>query len=130
MNRYGRIAFAALIASVAAMASTGVRSDEPDFHFRDVADETGVASEVHTRTEGADLVTTRIYHTPRGDLTEQRRFVHGHSTLVQERFLLPPDPSPAQLDAFDALVQARRWLAQKFGSRFPKEGGVHAELAR
>lgn len=44
MNRIGRNVFAALIASVAAMASTGVRSDEPDFHFRDVADETGVAA--------------------------------------------------------------------------------------
>lgn len=53
-------------------------------------------------------------------------------------FMPPPDAAKlprSLLDSFvgsasERLVHALRWLAQQFGSRFPTEGGVHAELAR
>jgi len=51
-----------------------------------------------------------------------------------------PPPSAAELpqsllDAFvgvasERLLHALSWLARQFGSRFPTEGGAHAELAR
>jgi len=53
-------------------------------------------------------------------------------------FMPPPaatDLPRSLLDVFigsasERVLQALRWLAQQFGSRLPKGGGVHAELAR
>lgn len=54
MSRLNRRCIAALIASAAAIASTAVRSEEPDFRFRDVAEETGVAETLESfRVHGA-----------------------------------------------------------------------------
>ena len=68
---------------------------------------TGVEIEENRHTEDRDIVTEIAYHTPSGILTERLRFVFSESTLVQEKFLL--DGTDASLDAFDALVHARRW---------------------
>jgi len=53
-------------------------------------------------------------------------------------FMPPPDATAlpcSLLDGFvgtapQRVVHALSWLARQFGSRFPREGGVHAELAR
>ncbi len=76
----------------------------------------GIDVTVDRRTEGRDLVTTRKYHTRRGTLTEQVRFVFAHSTLVQERFLLAD--TGTGLDAFEELIAARRWQFDPKAYRF------------
>ena len=53
-------------------------------------------------------------------------------------FMPPPDTTDlprSLLDVFvgsasERVLHALSWLARQFGSRFPKGGGVHAELAR
>jgi hypothetical protein len=53
-------------------------------------------------------------------------------------FMPPPEAASlpkSLLDNFigaanERVLRALRWLAQQFGSRFPTEGGGHAELAR
>lgn len=67
----------------------------------------GVEVEVTRRTEERDIVTERTFHTRRGPLTERVRFHFEFSTLVQEQFLL--DATEPALDAFEELVNARRW---------------------
>lgn len=67
----------------------------------------GVEVETTRHTEGRDIVTDIAYRTPKGVLTERLRFIFAESTLVQEKFLL--DDTPEHLDAFDFLVDARRW---------------------
>jgi hypothetical protein len=57
--------------------------------------------------EGRDTVTERTFHTSQGTLTERLRYVFEQSTLVQEKHLL--DDYEKQLDAFERLVQGRRW---------------------
>jgi hypothetical protein len=57
--------------------------------------------------EGQDTITERSFRTRNGVLTERLRYVFAASTLVQEKHLL--DDPEAQLDAFEALVQGRRW---------------------
>jgi len=67
----------------------------------------GIPTEEEVRTEGRDRLITRTYRTPRGVLTDRKRYVFAESTLVQEAFLLEGDAP--NLDAFECLVQARRW---------------------
>lgn len=75
----------------------------------------GLATEVcadievqeEVRVDGRDRVFTRTYRTPRGTLTDRKRYVFAESTLVQEAFLL--EAAAPNLDAFDSLVGARRW---------------------
>ena len=67
----------------------------------------GVEVEVTRRTEERDIITERIFRTRRGTLTERVRFVFAHSTLVQEQFLI--DATQPNLEAFEELVDARRW---------------------
>lgn len=71
---------------------------------REISD--GVGTEIRRRFEGRDTITERTYRTPRGTLSERLRYVFSESTLVQERHLLDK-PGP-NLDAFDALIHARR----------------------
>ena len=67
----------------------------------------GVEVEERRFQDGRDTVTERAFHTRKGRLTERLRYIFAHSTLVQEKFLL--DDFSMQLDAFEALVRARRW---------------------
>ena len=67
----------------------------------------GVEVETRQRTEDRDLVTEKIYHTRRGELSERLRFVFSESTLVQEKFLL--DDVDRQADAFEEYLRARSW---------------------
>jgi hypothetical protein len=89
--------------------SRNLYCDQHTRWFGGLADEVGDDVEKHeeVRFEGRDRVITRTYRTPRGTLTERQRHVFAETTLVQESFLL--DGSPGALDAFDALVQTRRW---------------------
>jgi hypothetical protein len=58
--------------------------------------------------------------------------------IGRANFMPPPDATAlprSLLDGFvgtgsERMVHALSWLARQFGSRFPREGGVHAELAR
>ncbi|PTX97957.1 uroporphyrinogen decarboxylase family protein [Opitutus sp. ER46] len=84
--------------------------DQQSCWFGGLAQETlapGTTRQEEAASDDRDRVITRTYHTPRGPLTERQRYVFAESTLVQEAFLL--DGSEAGLDAFDALVHARRW---------------------
>ncbi|MFV2068653.1 MAG: uroporphyrinogen decarboxylase family protein [Pirellulales bacterium] len=56
---------------------------------------------------GQDLTIERSYNTPAGQLGERQRYAHLQSTLVQERFLV--DDYATQLDAYQRLVEGRRW---------------------
>lgn len=78
--------------------------------FGGLADEVwdGVEVETLRRTEGRDILTEKTFHTRKGVLTERLRYVFSESTLVQEKFLIE-DPA-RDLDAFEELVRARRWL--------------------
>jgi len=67
----------------------------------------GVTCDVQENRDGRDLVLVRTYRTPAGALTERQRYVFAESTLVQEKFLI--DDYASQLDAFEALLGARRW---------------------
>jgi hypothetical protein len=57
--------------------------------------------------------------------------------LGRARFMPPPEAAQLPLSLVESFVgtagervlHALCWLAHQFGSRFPKEGGVHAELA-
>lgn len=89
--------------------SRNLYCDQQHRWFGGLAGEVGEGIEVReeVRLDGCDRVITRTYHTPRGSLTERQRYVIADSTLVQEVFLL--DSAEPNLDAFEALVQARRW---------------------
>ena len=67
----------------------------------------GIATQEDVRLEGRDRIITRTYHTPHGPLSERKRYVFAESTLVQEVFLL--DSTTPNLDAFEAMIGARRW---------------------
>lgn len=67
----------------------------------------GLDYEEHEREEERDLVIERTWHTPTGKLYERQRHVFAETTLVQEVF--PVHDYATQLDAFEALVRARRW---------------------
>lgn len=71
----------------------------------------GVTLSANEREEGADLVIERIWQTPAGELRERQRHVFSESTLVQEIFTV--DDYTKQLDSFEHLVRARRWIFQR-----------------
>lgn len=65
----------------------------------------------------------------------------GHSRVFEigrAQFMPPAEAAQLPLSLVESFVgpaservlHALRWLARQFGSRFPMEGGVHAELAR
>ena len=89
--------------------SRNIYCDPTHYWFGGLANEAldGVEVETVRRIEGRDTVTERTYRTRKGNLTERLRYVFSESTLVQEKFLL--DDCDSQLEAFDALVHARRW---------------------
>ena len=89
--------------------SRNIYCDQQHCWFGGLADEVCDGVELHEEVhlDGRDRVITRSYHTPRGILTDRKRYVFTESTLVQEAFLL--DSAAPNLDAFDALVHARRW---------------------
>ncbi|MFN0168601.1 MAG: uroporphyrinogen decarboxylase family protein [Bryobacteraceae bacterium] len=66
--------------------------------------------ETETRV-GPDRVFERYYRTRKGDLSERLRYVTDQSTLVQEKFLV--EDVEREIDAFEELVQARRWRFRK-----------------
>ncbi len=57
--------------------------------------------------DNRDVVIERSFKTSSGDLTERQRYDHSQSTLVQEKFTI--DDYENQLDAYEKLVQGRRW---------------------
>ena len=67
----------------------------------------GIDAEETESPDGDDLIIQRAYHTPKGTLTERQRHCHNQSTLVTEEFLV--DDYSKHLDAYEALVHARRW---------------------
>jgi hypothetical protein len=77
----------------------------------------GVEVEQRESSIDRDLVIERVYHTSRGDLTEQQRYHADQSTLVQEQFIV--DDYVNQLDAYEELVQGRRWRFDR--DRFERE---------
>jgi hypothetical protein len=54
-----------------------------------------------------DRVILHTFTTPKGTLTERRRYVWEQSTLVQEKFLV--EDLDRDLDALEEIVAARRW---------------------
>lgn len=89
--------------------SRNIYCDQPRAWFGGFAEEIldGAERSITTRAEGRDHVYTRSYHTARGTLTERQRYIFAESTLVQEAFLL--NSETPELDAFSALLAARRW---------------------
>ena len=89
--------------------SRNVYSDERDYWFGGLCDVVwdGVEFEETVHEEGRDRVSERVCHTRRGTLRERLRFIHGDTTLVQEKFLV--DDYATQLDALEALLRGRSW---------------------
>jgi len=89
--------------------SRNIYCDATQTWFGGLATEIWDSIEVETRrrTENRDLITEKIYHTRRGDLSERLRFVFAESTLVQEKFLLDDVTQPSE--AFGEYLRARRW---------------------
>ncbi len=90
--------------------SRNLYCDPTEYWFGGLSRETseGVGTEIRRRIEDGDTITEKTHRTPRGTLSERLRYVFSESTLVQERHLLD-EPEP-NLDAFEQLVLARRWL--------------------
>jgi uroporphyrinogen decarboxylase len=89
--------------------SRNIYCEQQQAWFAGLSTEVCPGLEVHEEVcpEGCDRLITRTYRTPRGTLTERKRYVFAESTLVQEAFLL--DSAAPDLDAFEALVNARSW---------------------
>lgn len=89
--------------------SRNIYCEQQHAWFCGLADEVWAGVEVSEKvhSEGRDRVYVRTYQTPRGPLVDRKRYVFAESTLVQEAFLL--DAAAPNLDAFEALVGARRW---------------------
>ncbi len=88
--------------------SRNVYCDPKDYWFGGLCDTVwdGVRFEERVHFAGADKVIDRHYHARTGTLWERLRFVHGETTLVQEKFLAD---DPAELDLYLEIARARRW---------------------
>lgn len=111
--------------------SRNLYCDPVSYWFGGLAKEiwSGIDVEVARRQEMHDTVMEKRYHTPKGTLTERLRYCYEDSTLVQEKFLL--DDVYPQLDAFEALITARRWcfdrrLFQQWQGNVGTDGLINA----
>lgn len=111
--------------------SRNVYSNEKDYWFGGLCEMawTGVEFEEKIREEGRDRVIERFYHTPKGTLSERLRFMHGETTLVQQKFLI--DDPESQMAAFEALLDGRRWVfrPERYAAAQARVGGRGAVIA-